>query len=81
MNWDRARQIARWLVLLWAAVGFWLSMSGYRHLAWGFVLLVPLTIMFASLGGFHTQKELATFRRKYRASWCLFVNFCLVVRC
>jgi hypothetical protein len=63
MNWDRTRQIARWLVLLWAAVGFWLSMSGYRHLAWVFVLLIPLTIMFASLGGFHTQKELDRSRK------------------
>lgn len=58
MNLDQARQIARWLVLLWAAVGFWLSMSGYRHLAWVFVLLIPFTIMFAGLGAIRTQKEL-----------------------
>ena len=57
MNWDRTRQIARWLVLLWAAVGFWLSMSGYRHLAWVFVLLIPLTIMFASLGVFTPRRS------------------------
>jgi hypothetical protein len=63
MGWDQVRQNSRWLILLWAAVAFWLSMSGYRHLASVFFLLIPLTIMFASLGSFRTQKVLDTSRR------------------
>ena len=39
------------------------------------------TVAYDARGWGKSDKTLATFRRKYRASWCLFVNFCLVVRC
>ena len=54
---DHIRRIRVWLILIWAAIGFWLSMSGYKHFAWIFVLLIPLTMAVASLWALHLQEK------------------------
>jgi hypothetical protein len=54
---DHVRRIGFWLILVWGAIGFWLSMSGYRHLVWVFVLLIPLTLTITSLWRLRLQKN------------------------
>jgi hypothetical protein len=51
------RRIGSWLILVWAAIGFWLSMSGYRHMVLVFVPLIPLTLAITFIWVLRLQKK------------------------